>query len=258
MSEDGLGEWLGLHSRLPSEKPFVSLSHAVSWIALRRSSAGPVLSKLLGLGKKQCDERIDENERLDRAIKSAVERLTDLGLGGKIEILGRKYAHVLVDDSDDKIPTERIPALRMADYRGFDTLDDTLFLAPYREVKLAWCRDRLEICSPLGEHFRFVMVNRADLMREFPAETGPHDTFEIAVGSQPQTLARAPAVKNGRPPSDGVIQAKADEMKERGLSGHEIAATMRLETDFENAGTVLVRDLIKGRYLAGRPKKPAQ
>lgn len=258
MSEDGLGEWFGLHSRLPPEKPFVSLSHAVSWIVLRRSCAGPVLSKLLGLGKKQCDTRIDENERLDRAIKSAVERLTDLGLGRKIEMLGRKYAHVLADDGDGKILTERIPPRRMADYRGFDSLDDTLFLVPYREVKLGWCRDRQEICSPLGDHFRFVMVNRADLMREFPAETGPHGTFDIAVGSQPQTLARAPAVKNGRPPNDEAILAKADEMKKCGLDGYKIASTMRLEPGFENVSTTLVRELIKGRYPAGPPKKPAQ
>ncbi|MEO5493751.1 MAG: hypothetical protein ABIR08_06955 [Sphingomonas sp.] len=172
MSADanGLAQSFGLLSRLPPDKPFVSLSHAISWIALRRSVAGPVLSKLLGLGKMQCHERIDQNDRLDRAIKSAVEKFADLGLGEQIEILGQKYAHVFDDDRDDKIPTERIPAQRFADYRGFDTLDDTLFPAPYRKVELAWRRERAEHDSPLENHYRFIMVNRADLMREFPSD----------------------------------------------------------------------------------------
>lgn len=167
---NGLCQSLGLHSRPPPEKPFVSLSHAVSWIALRRSVAGPVLSKLLGLDKMQYRERMDRHERLDRAIKSAVEKFADLGLGEQLEILGQKYAHVFDDDRDDKIPTERIPAQRFADYRGFDTLDDTLFPAPYRKVELAWRRDRAEHDSPLENHYRFILVNRSDLMREFPSD----------------------------------------------------------------------------------------
>lgn len=59
-----------------------------------------------------------------------------------------------------------------------------------------------------------------------------------------------------RPPSDEAICAKADEMRARGLNGREIAARMRMEPGFENAGTVIVRSAILGRYKAGRPAKP--
>ena len=69
-------------------------------------------------------------------------------------------------------------------------------------------------------------------------------------------LDRAPSLKAGRPPSDGAILAKADEMKARGLDGRTIAKKMRLEPGFENVATTAVRDLIKGRWKpAGRPKK---
>lgn len=69
---------------------------------------------------------------------------------------------------------------------------------------------------------------------------------------------RAPSVKAGRPPSDDDILAKADEMKQRGLTGYEIASQMRLEAGFENVSTIAVRELIKGRWKApGRPKNGA-
>ena len=160
---------LALRFRPPPDRPFVSLSHAISWMAFRRSTAGPALSRLLGItGEPPCHDRALENGLLDQAIKSAVERLTDLGLGGKIKILGKKYTNVLADDHDDEICTEQIPAEKLADYRGFDTLDDTLFLTSYREVKMAWGKNRREIHSPLERHYRFVLINRDDLMREFP------------------------------------------------------------------------------------------
>ncbi len=72
------------------------------------------------------------------------------------------------------------------------------------------------------------------------------------------TPERAPAVKSGRAPDDDLILAKADEMKARGMIGHLIAKTMRLEPGFENVATTQVRELIKGRYKpGGRPKKDA-
>ena len=67
--------------------------------------------------------------------------------------------------------------------------------------------------------------------------------------------ARAPSVKTGRSPSDGDILAKADEMKALGLRGREIAKNMRHEPGYEHVATTLVRDLIKGRWPQGRPKK---
>lgn len=68
---------------------------------------------------------------------------------------------------------------------------------------------------------------------------------------------RAPSVKSARPPTDKEILAKADEMKARGINGRNIAKEMRLEPGFENTPNETVRELIKGRYPQGRPKKVA-
>lgn len=84
------------------------------------------------------------------------------------------------------------------------------------------------------------------------------DNFGVAVDGQPHHSARAPAVKKGWPPDDAAILAKADEMKARGFSGRDIAATMRFEPGFENVATTSVRKLIEGRYPRGAPKKPTQ
>ena len=214
-SEHDLRKRLGLHPRLPPERSFVSLSHAVSWIAFRRSIAGPVLSRLIGIGKPPLPERITPNKLLDEAIISAVDKLTDLALGGNIEILGKLYAHVLDDDGNYRIPTERVPTERLADYRGFDPLDDSLFPGEYREIKLAWNDMRTETLSPLGRHYRFVIVNRTDLMREFPDKAGaspntqPFTDMERKewIKRQPQQSADAAHKKyKGHPRYDGSKQ----------------------------------------------------
>jgi hypothetical protein len=75
---------------------------------------------------------------------------------------------------------------------------------------------------------------------------------------QSVTRERSPSFKVGRAPDDDQILAKADEMKARGMSQREIAKNMRFEAGFENAGTVYVRELTKGRWKpTGRRKKDA-
>lgn len=68
-------------------------------------------------------------------------------------------------------------------------------------------------------------------------------------------IGRAPSVKTGHPPSEDRIRAKAIEMKARGMDGQTIARMMKHEAGFETAGTVVVRDAIKGLWPPGRPKK---
>lgn len=72
------------------------------------------------------------------------------------------------------------------------------------------------------------------------------------------SLLRSPAVKEGRPPGDDDILAKADEMKVSGMTGYAIAKAMRHHRGFENVATTEVRELIKGRWKPkGRPAKKA-
>lgn len=67
---------------------------------------------------------------------------------------------------------------------------------------------------------------------------------------------RSPAVKEGRPPSEADILAKADEMKSAGKHGYTIAKEMRHQKGFEHVATTEVRELIKGRWKpGGRPPK---
>jgi hypothetical protein len=66
--------------------------------------------------------------------------------------------------------------------------------------------------------------------------------------------SRAPVVKLGRPPSDALILAKADEMHDKDMTGYAISGQMRREPGFENVATTTVRTLINGRYPRG-PRK---
>lgn len=92
-----------------------------------------------------------------------------------------------------------------------------------------------------------IAVNRADLV----------DYSGVGESIIVNDIGRAPSVKTGHPPSADRIRAKAIEMKARGLDGQAIAKTMRHEAGFETAGTVIVRDAIKGLWPPGRQKKPA-
>lgn len=152
--------------QLPPNGSFVSLSHAASWIALQHSVAGPALSALLGIGAQRGRGGVIHDEHMDTAIATAVERLTDLGSGGAIMMRGRFFRDVL--DDEIRIFTRRIPPVRLAEYRWFDTLDDSL----YRGLGIAWAKDRRELRYPPRDdgHYRFVTVNRTDLMLEFPPE----------------------------------------------------------------------------------------
>lgn len=152
----------------PPEGSFVSLSHAVSWIAFQHSVAGPALSVLLGIGTQRGRGEGIHDEWMDTAIVTAVERLTDLASGGAITMRGRFFRDVL--DDETRIFTRRILPVRLADYRWFDTLDDAL----YRGLGIAWAKERRELVYPPRDdgHYRFVTVNRTDLMLEFPPGRG--------------------------------------------------------------------------------------
>lgn len=154
--------------QLPPVQFFVTLSHAVSWIAFRHSIDGPQLSVELGIGKYRNPSDAADDARKDEAVADAVKQLTDFGAAGAIEILGRCFRDV--GDDEIEIFTERIPALRLADYRWFDTLDDSL----HRGLGLAWDHSRRQPFYPRDErHYRFVTVNRAELLRDFPPNSRP-------------------------------------------------------------------------------------
>lgn len=154
----------GFRCQPPPEEPFVSFSHAVTWIAFGHSVRGPILSVFLGIGRERSSEKAGLDKQRDIAIATAVRRLIDFGIGQQITMHGKFFCDVL--DDEIEILTQQIPAVRLADFRWFDMLDDSL----HRGEGLAWAKNRRQPCYPVGDdrHFRFVTVNRADLMREFP------------------------------------------------------------------------------------------
>jgi hypothetical protein len=108
-------------------------------------------------------------------------------------------------------------------------------------------------------HFDSVDIPAAWLKR---ADALSSNTLEctadgsIAAAADGNFAARAPAVKDGRPPDDDAILVKAGEMRARGIrDGRVIAKEMRGEPGFENVSTVRVRELLKGRYPPGPQKR---
>lgn len=134
---------------------------------------------MLGLGEARHASVDAWNADLDDMVLSAVKQLTDLGTSEAVEIRGKYFRNIL--DDDIEIFTEQIPPSRLADFRWFDTLDDSL----YRGLGLAWGENRRELRYPPRDdrHYRFVTVKQSDLRREFPAtlvvETDPFTNAEI-------------------------------------------------------------------------------
>jgi hypothetical protein len=123
---------------------------------------GTRLSIEIGLGPNRDLSLAAKYAESDTLLLIAVKSLTDLGTAGVIEIRGKFFRDVLDDEID--ILTDCIPLLRLADYRWFDMLDDCL----HRGLGLAWDH-KGDACYPRDDrHFRFVTVNRTQLLREFP------------------------------------------------------------------------------------------
>jgi len=184
-------------------------------------------------------------ERLDNAwrdLRNDVER-------GVIKMRGRYTAIYSLADAHlaDRVELTRD---KLATFSQFDVSTGGIRRQPQDSPSILWrdhpqsfdrAFDSLSGDQRSADGYLLVEVERADLGKVPIAEA-----------------ARAPAVKQGRPPSDEVILAKADEMRARGLDGYAIAKTLRFEPGFENVATTAVRALIKGRWKpAGRPKKPS-
>lgn len=101
----------------PPERPNVSLSHAVSWIAFSISLDALTLMSALDSGLLGLD-RIDAHRRLENAI----EILTTAGTG-EVTFFGKFYS-----SRDQHMPalTARIEPARLEDFRQFDETTDGL------------------------------------------------------------------------------------------------------------------------------------
>lgn len=118
----------------------------------------------------------------------------------------------------------------------------------FREIDpLEWMTRRL---TPLYAEVT-VWISRKDLLREFKASASDEQA------SNHHTSDGNASYISSRMPSDDQILAKADAMKSEGYDSYKIAKEMRHEPGFERVSNGLVRELIRGRWPPGRPRKKA-
>lgn len=144
---------------LPPEGQFVTLSHALTWIAFGVSMESDQLHEVLTL------DRYGEHDPQE-VIKAAVARLVELGRGGRIAMQG-KYRESHRDEKRTLL-TAPIEPIKFADYRQFNYLSDEL----RHGEGLTWWRTTQGVTDRLVSGGRFdsyieVSVNRPELLREF-------------------------------------------------------------------------------------------
>ena len=145
---------------LPPEGQFVTLSHALTWIAFGVSMDNDHLHEVLsGDSYGEHDPQV--------AITEAVAKLADLGSASKVAMRGkhRSGRH----DDDKTLLTEAIEPIRLTDYQQFSYLADELC---HGDGLLFWRNeDGIFLDDVVGggrkDSYLQVTVNRADLLREF-------------------------------------------------------------------------------------------
>ncbi len=168
-----------------------------------------------------------------------------------------KSARALIDRLADKVKAiELSPMSHAAFAQGIESYLKFLDAEYEREwaKQAIWRADRLAPIPSAWEQAKNAVsqayqFQSSEFLAAIKQTTPPLP--EMSLSNQ-----RAPAVKAGPPPTDEQILRKADEMKARGLNGRTIASQMRHEPGFENVSTILVRELILGRWQSGpSPKK---
>jgi hypothetical protein len=146
--------------RLPPPASFVSLSEALSWIAFRFSMNSDLLGRKVLAPSTLSD---DPEGDLAQAMASLVARAS----GGQIELRGKYFERHSVKESE--VLTAVIEPVRLHDFSQFDILHDGLRFG--RGLTWQKANDSLaRIMQDRRDCYRAVRVNRADLLRHWPAE----------------------------------------------------------------------------------------
>lgn len=264
-------EMTGQHQtrKLP-DVVYVSLAEALTWIAFRDAMSPEELrSHVEGIrtsDTKSDDERLAQffggqeddaadipgsayfadRERGLQRLSDAWATLRQTVAHENIKVRGRFSAGYSLAGAS-LADTVQLTADVLATFSQFDVSTGGIRRQPNGSPHVLW-RDHQGFGREFGsfgsderaaDGFFFVEVQRAGLVNNV---------------SLAQKM-RAASVKTGRPPPDDEILARADAMKLRGTDGRTIAKTMRLEPGFENVATTQVRELIRGRWKAGPPRK---
>ena len=151
---------------LPPAEPFVTLSHALGWIAFGVSMNSGQLHEVLS------QDLYGEHDPQE-AIKAAVAQLVELGRGERIAMQG-KYCSSHREEKHTLLTTP-IEPIKLADYRQFNYLSDEL----RHGEGLTWWRTDEGVNRQIDKRrkarnsFTEVSVDRVNLLREFPPKVRP-------------------------------------------------------------------------------------
>ncbi|QWC57472.1 hypothetical protein F7D01_10605 [Erythrobacter sp. 3-20A1M] len=161
---------------LPPEGQFVTLSHALSWVAFGVSMDSDQLHEVLTL------DQYGEHDPQE-GIKAALAQLIERGRAGRIAMEG-KYRESHRDDKRTLL-TAAIEPIKFADFQQFNYVNEELKhgdgLWQWRQSKIVELRGNRRGGRP--DSFIEVGVNRADLLREFrpqKAHVSESDHFRVA------------------------------------------------------------------------------
>lgn len=160
-SEEATNSVAQLEARQPSQRTYVPLSEAVTWIAFGLALDSDRMTRTLSWGTL-CDGNLAETVR---RMSDAAEKLLDAGADAKIAFKGRLVAH----RDENGALTSKIDADALNDFRQFDI---------YGKDHLRYGRgprftpDRARVVSyahsARAELFTNVTVSRAELLSLFP------------------------------------------------------------------------------------------
>lgn len=170
---------------LPPDSQFVTLSHALTWIAFGISMDCNQLHEVLTLDRySRCDPQ--------EAIKAAVAELVEIGRDARISMQGKfRLNH---REEVRTLLTTPIEPIKFADYRQFNYLCDEL----RHGEGLTWWRTMHGVVDRLAgggraESYIEIGVNRADLLRQY-RPNGPIELNSDAIlwsDLEPDVLERA-------------------------------------------------------------------
>lgn len=222
---------------LKPDRKFVSLSEALSWIAVGQWLQSGELSAALQFGP-------DEQVKISRkAFIKALDAFADAASSGAVSLQGKFVAYPSSVPSSPL--TEVIPPHRLHDFASFDVVLDGL--ARGRGLAQIYSPDGFDTANEPrpGDTYRAVKVNLAELLVCFEK------------GGSPE----APVIKPPKPTNEA-IAAKAEELRERNPkhTGRHIAQIMKSEPGFAEVTTSNARTVIDGMWprRGPRPKSSAQ
>lgn len=192
-----------IKAHLPSDRPWIELSEALTWIAFDFSVSKGRLYHAIDAGELGLSSQVVEVE-----LSEALIRLADLAAGGNIGLRG-KWTD---DDTFEGKLTEAIPQQHFHDFRRYDILRDGLGFGngynPHEPLAF--------LDTSRGQYFD-VTVNRAEFLNAFPF----------------QPNAQSPdgyAYRAGLPGRPSIMDAVLQEF-ERRWKANEYAGSQNTEAD---------------------------